>query len=86
MKFQPASKCKICGESAYAAEKLELDGATYHKRCFKCSVCSKTLSAGNSASLHGTIYCKAHFKQLFKLKGNYDEGFGGTQHKMQVSV
>jgi len=41
----------------------------------------KTLSLGNYASLKGEYYCKPHFKQLFKLKGNYDEGFGGTQHK-----
>lgn len=36
---------------------------------------------GNYASLHGQIYCKPHFKQLFKSKGNYDEGFGHKQHK-----
>lgn len=36
---------------------------------------------GNYASLHGKIYCKPHFKQLFKSKGNYDEGFGHKQHK-----
>ncbi|VTJ86247.1 Hypothetical predicted protein [Marmota monax] len=39
------------------------------------------LSLGNYASLHGQIYCKPHFKQLFKSKGNYDEGFGHKQHK-----
>lgn len=38
---------------------------------------------GNYASLHGQIYCKPHFKQLFKSKGNYDEGFGHKQHKDQ---
>lgn len=38
-------------------------------------------SLGNYASLHGQIYCKPHFKQLFKSKGNYDEGFGHKQHK-----
>lgn len=27
------------------------------------------------------IFCKPHFKQLFKLKGNYSEGFGAEQHK-----
>ncbi len=27
------------------------------------------------------VYCKAHFKQLFKAKGNYSEGFGEEQHK-----
>jgi hypothetical protein len=36
---------------------------------------------GNYAALQGQIYCKPHFKQLFKKKGNYDEGFGREQHK-----
>jgi hypothetical protein len=27
------------------------------------------------------VYCKPHFKQLFKAKGNYSEGFGEEQHK-----
>lgn len=35
----------------------------------------------NYASLHGNIYCKPHFSQLFKTKGNYDEGFGVRPHK-----
>lgn len=38
-------------------------------------------SLANYASLHGTIYCKPHFNQLFKSKGNYDEGFGHRPHK-----
>lgn len=38
-------------------------------------------SVGTYAALQGIIYCKAHFKQLFKMKGNYDEGFGREQHK-----
>ena len=38
-------------------------------------------SVGTYAALHGVIYCKVHFKQLFKIKGNYDEGFGREQHK-----
>jgi hypothetical protein len=40
-----------------------------------------TYSAGSYASLEGQIFCKPHFKQLFRLKGNYDEGFGRQQHK-----
>ena len=35
----------------------------------------------NYASLHNTVYCKPHFCQLFKAKGNYDEGFGHRPHK-----
>lgn len=38
-------------------------------------------SLGNYASLHGKVYCKPHFSQLFKAKGNYDEGFGHRPHK-----
>lgn len=39
------------------------------------------VSLGNYASLHGNVYCKPHYNQLFKSKGNYDEGFGHRPHK-----
>lgn len=35
----------------------------------------------NYSSLHGEFYCISHYQQLFKQKGNYDEGFGHKQHK-----
>lgn len=38
-------------------------------------------SLGNYASLHGHMFCTPHYKQLFKSKGNYDEGFGQKPHK-----
>lgn len=40
-----------------------------------------SFSTGTYAALEKIIYCKVHFKQLFKKKGNYDEGFGREQHK-----
>lgn len=43
------------------------------------SCCLRSL--GSFAALHGEFYCKPHFQQLFKSKGNYDEGFGRKQHK-----
>ena len=64
-------------------EKLEADGCTYHKKCFRCSHCNNAVSLGGYAALQGKIYCKPHFKQLFKSKGNYNEGFGSEQHKMK---
>lgn len=76
-----AVKCSVCSKSVYAMEKLEADGVVYHKTCFRCSECNKQVSAGSYAALQGKIYCKPHFKKLFKLKGNYDEGFGSEQHK-----
>lgn len=51
------------------------------QNCFTCAQCHKQVGLGGYAALQGKIYCKPHFKQLFKLKGNYDEGFGKQQHK-----
>ncbi|CAI8016584.1 LIM domain-containing protein 2 [Geodia barretti] len=78
---QQKEECDVCKKTVYAMERLEADKLVYHKTCFKCSVCNKTLGVGTYAALHGVIYCKVHFKQLFKIKGNYDEGFGREQHK-----
>ncbi|XP_062336628.1 uncharacterized protein LOC134035992 [Osmerus eperlanus] len=38
-------------------------------------------SIRNYSSLYGEFYCIFHYQQLFKTKGNYDEGFGHRQHK-----
>lgn len=38
-------------------------------------------SLHNYSSLYGEFYCISHYQQLFKRKGNYDEGFGHKQHK-----
>ena len=61
-------------------EKLDADGKVYHKGCFKCCQCKKTIGLGGYASLEGQIYCKPHFKQLFKLKGNYIIKFRHISH------
>lgn len=62
-------------------ESLIADKQNFHKSCFRCEHCSGKLSLGNYASLHGRMYCKPHYTQLFKSKGNYDEGFGQKPHK-----
>ncbi|KAJ8282360.1 hypothetical protein COCON_G00048790 [Conger conger] len=68
--------CQVCQKRVYPMESLIADKQNFHKSCFRCVHCSSKLSLGNYASLHGHIYCKPHFKQLFKSKGNYYEGFG----------
>uniref|UniRef100_G1NUB1 Xin actin binding repeat containing 2 n=1 Tax=Myotis lucifugus TaxID=59463 RepID=G1NUB1_MYOLU len=73
--------CILCQKTVYPMECLTADKQSFHKSCFRCHHCNSKLSLGNYASLHGQIYCKPHFKQLFKAKGNYDEGFGHKQHK-----
>ena len=82
-KPQQTPCCIVCTKAVYALEKLEADGNTYHKKCFRCAHCNNAVSLGGYAALQGKIYCKPHFKQLFKSKGNYNEGFGSEQHKMK---
>ncbi|NWW08152.1 XIRP2 protein, partial [Oreocharis arfaki] len=79
--IQENETCKLCQQRVYPMERLVADKQNFHKSCFRCHHCGSQLSLGNYASLHGKIYCKPHFKQLFKSKGNYDEGFGHKQHK-----
>uniref|UniRef100_A0A4W5M8E9 LIM zinc-binding domain-containing protein n=1 Tax=Hucho hucho TaxID=62062 RepID=A0A4W5M8E9_9TELE len=77
--------CTVCRKRVYPMECLIADKHNFHKSCFRCEHCSVItfvfLSLGNYASLNGRMYCKPHFKQLFKSKGNYDEGFGQKPHK-----
>lgn len=82
-KFHPPERetCFTCTKTVYSLERLVAHQHVYHKSCFCCIHCNTRLSLGNYASLHGNIYCKAHFNQLFKAKGNYDEGFGHRPHK-----
>uniref|UniRef100_A0A8C6YQB6 LIM zinc-binding domain-containing protein n=1 Tax=Nothoprocta perdicaria TaxID=30464 RepID=A0A8C6YQB6_NOTPE len=79
--LQEQEICTLCQQRVYPMECLIADKQHFHKSCFRCHHCGSKLSLGNYASLHGKIYCKPHFKQLFKSKGNYDEGFGHKQHK-----
>lgn len=82
-KFQPPPReiCFGCQKTVYPMERFFANQQVYHNSCFRCHHCSTKLSLGNYASLHGNAYCKPHFNQLFKSKGNYDEGFGHKPHK-----
>ncbi|XP_054834976.1 LIM domain and actin-binding protein 1 [Eublepharis macularius] len=82
-KFQLPAKetCFACKKTVYPMERLFANQQIYHISCFRCSYCNSKLTLGTYASLHGSIYCKPHFNQLFKSKGNYDEGFGHKPHK-----
>ncbi|XP_072703292.1 LIM domain and actin-binding protein 1 isoform X3 [Ciconia boyciana] len=82
-KFQLPAKetCVGCQKTVYPMERLFANQQVFHISCFRCSYCNSKLSLGTYASLRGNIYCKPHFNQLFKSKGNYDEGFGHKQHK-----
>ncbi|KAG8129405.1 hypothetical protein E2320_016094 [Naja naja] len=82
-KFQVPAKeiCIACKKTVYPMERLFANQQVHHISCFRCSYCNSKLTLGTYASLQGNVYCKPHFNQLFKSKGNYDEGFGHKPHK-----
>ncbi|XP_055975904.1 LIM domain and actin-binding protein 1 isoform X1 [Sorex fumeus] len=82
-KFQAPAReiCVECQKTVYPMERLLANQQVFHISCFRCSYCNNKLNLGTYASLRGQIYCKPHFNQLFKSKGNYDEGFGHRPHK-----
>ncbi|CAD7965637.1 unnamed protein product [Amoebophrya sp. A25] len=73
----PASSstaCIVCNKTVYAMEKLVVDGALFHKDCFRCKACNGKLSIGKfSRAPSGEFFCPTHFKELFRLRGKYDE-------------
>uniref|UniRef100_A0A4W6CGH3 LIM zinc-binding domain-containing protein n=1 Tax=Lates calcarifer TaxID=8187 RepID=A0A4W6CGH3_LATCA len=82
-KFQSPAKemCSACLTPVYPMEKMVANKLILHNNCFCCKHCQKKLSIHNYSSLYGEFYCISHYQQLFKRKGNYDEGFGHKQHK-----
>lgn len=81
LRAQVKETCAACQKTVYPMERLVADKLIFHNSCFCCKHCHAKLSLGSYAALHGEFYCKPHFQQLFKSKGNYDEGFGRKQHK-----
>uniref|UniRef100_UPI00398F3DB4 uncharacterized protein n=1 Tax=Pristiophorus japonicus TaxID=55135 RepID=UPI00398F3DB4 len=62
-------------------ERLVADRLVLHPSCFRCKHCRHKLSLLSYVPVQGEFYCKPHFDRLFKVKGNYDEGFGHYLHK-----
>lgn len=68
--------CSSCSKTLYPMERMEVNGLAMHKNCFRCSHCRCNLRLGNYTVSCGKLFCGPHYKQLFLIKGNYDEGFG----------
>nr|UEK51404.1 LIMA1 [Parasacculina yatsui] len=68
--------CSSCLQPVYAMERLEINQRVLHKQCFRCSKCNCALRMENYTVNAGSLFCSTHFRQLFKIKGDYDEGFG----------
>ncbi|ESO93656.1 hypothetical protein LOTGIDRAFT_182048 [Lottia gigantea] len=76
-------RCTACEKPVYAMEKADMNDKPFHKSCLRCSQCKCQLTPKNFAANSGKMFCTSHFKQLFKMNGNYDEGFGRQQHKTE---
>ncbi|XP_072525571.1 uncharacterized protein [Salminus brasiliensis] len=73
--------CYACQSPVYPMERIMADKHVLHTSCFCCKHCGTKLSIQSYSALYGEFYCASHYQQLFKRKGNYDEGFGFRQHK-----
>ncbi|KAL7748283.1 hypothetical protein RI367_006242 [Sorochytrium milnesiophthora] len=73
--------CRACNQRVYVNDRFQNNDDIFHKACFKCEHCKTTLKIGAFAKNGNSYFCKVHYMQLFKSKGNYDEGFGKEQHK-----
>lgn len=71
----------MCRKRVYPMDGLIADKKKFHKSCFSCEHCNNKLSLGNYVSLHGHLFCSPHYKQLFKSKGTFAEGFGQGSQK-----
>jgi len=80
-----SEKCYACQKTVYSTERIGVDDKVFHDICFKCGKCSKKLELGTYASVDGQYYCKPHYQELFKLKGNYTEGFGQSGSPLRNS-
>lgn len=47
--------CPRCGDKAYHAESIAMEGDKFHKRCFSCKRCKKKLDSTNACSHESTF-------------------------------
>ncbi|KAJ3169698.1 LIM domain and actin-binding protein 1 [Geranomyces variabilis] len=80
--FTAPPSCAVCTRPVYVVEKITLDSRVMHKTCLRCEYCHCQLKPGTVAAMDGKYFCKPHFRQLFKLNGNYAEGFGMARYGM----
>ncbi|XP_076307440.1 uncharacterized protein LOC143223391 [Tachypleus tridentatus] len=67
--------CDLCGKKLYPMERMEASSFKFHKNCFRCSHCNSMLRLDNYTINSRKFYCTPHFKQFFKSKGSYEDGF-----------
>jgi len=66
-------KCTGCGKRCYQAEKMKMEGQTWHPTCLRCVECNKTLSGANWGGFvppDNKPYCKVHYDRLVTTAGS----------------
>jgi recombinational DNA repair protein (RecF pathway) len=67
------NKCGVCDKTVYLNESVSMESVLSPPSCMKCSECGNRVSPTNCAMYQGIMFCKPHFKQLFKMRGKYDD-------------
>ncbi|XP_013785271.1 F-actin-methionine sulfoxide oxidase mical1-like [Limulus polyphemus] len=79
--LRSGEECDLCGKKLYPMEKMEASGFKFHRNCFRCSHCKSLLRLDNYTINSRKFYCTPHFKQYFKSKGSYEDGFINNDKK-----
>jgi len=67
--------CEACGKKCYMAEKVVMEGQTWHANCLRCAEddCNKKLSGANWGGFvppDNKPYCKSHHSKLVRAAGS----------------
>jgi cysteine/glycine-rich protein len=76
-------RCTGCGKRCYIAEKMKMEGQTWHPTCLRCIECNKMLSGSNWGAFvppDNKPFCKIHYDRLISAAGSATELSGSTAH------
>jgi len=66
-------RCTGCGKRCYVAEKMKMEGQTWHPACLRCAECNKMLSGANWGAFvppDNKAYCKVHYDRMVTTAGS----------------
>eukprot|EP01087_Luapelamoeba_hula_P004206 TRINITY_DN14146_c0_g1_i1.p1 TRINITY_DN14146_c0_g1~~TRINITY_DN14146_c0_g1_i1.p1 ORF type:complete len:180 (+),score=22.15 TRINITY_DN14146_c0_g1_i1:189-728(+) len=80
-------RCTGCGKRCYMAEKMKMEGQTWHPLCLRCVECNKALTGANWGAFvppDNKPYCKVHYDRMVSLAGSAVQ-FSGSVGKWSIS-
>jgi len=73
--------CTGCGKRCYIAEKMKMEGQTWHPTCLRCVECNKMLNGANWGAFvppDNKPHCKIHYDRLISATGSATDLSGST--------